>query len=541
MKRWIATGLALLGLCLSPPVLAQSQDAFTAQALSDHIQALSDDSFQGRRPGTEGEQLTLAYLQAQYEAMGLEPGGPDGQWTQDVELLRYTPLRTPTASWTSGGRERQLEVGRDIILRADSGDGAAQITDAPLIFVGFGIHAPEYGWDDYGDIDVTGAIVVVVAGEPVGELFDGDRQTLYANRSYKNAEAHRRGAVGVLMIAMAPASHPSWQAAARAAAGTMTTVEGLNPIDFSGSINRDLATAFAEAGDLDIRQLQALISSGDFQAAPLGDATMSVDIAQSREVFVTRNLIARLPGTERPDETILYSAHWDHMGVADQPNAAGDTIYNGAWDNASGTAALLEMARRFAAGPRPERSLVFVHLTAEEMGLLGAFFYTFNPVYPLEATVAAINIDMLPMSGPTLDIPVFGHGLNTLEDDLQAVAAHEGRTVTDDGMPERGLFFRSDHFPFALAGVPILMLGHGTALDEGGREVGWPAYGAYFETYYHGLEDEWREDLDYRAALENLELLWRVSSDLANSDRWPTWKTDSIFAATRAATDSARQ
>ena len=538
--KTLLTGALALGLAAGG-ALAQTADGIAAARISEDIRVLSQDSFGGRYPGTEGERLTLEHLQAQYEAMGLQPGGPDGQWLQRVELLRFTPARPATASWTAGGEQRPLTVGRDIVLRADSGDGLASIADAPLVFAGYGIHAPERGWDDYGDLDVRGAVVVVVSGEPDGELFNGAFPTLYSNGSYKNAEAFERGAVGVITLAMVGPENAGWQGLAARAGQTNTTVAGLDPAEFNGWVNIQTATAWAEAAGMDLRTLPQRMESGDFRAFRMGDLTLSADIAETREILVTHNLLARIPGTERPEETIVYSAHWDHVGSRDTPDENGDTIYNGAWDNASGTAGVLEIARQFADGPAPERSIVFAHMAAEEMGLLGAFYYAFNPVYPLETTVADLNIDMLPLSAPTRDIPVFGFGQNTLEDDLQILADAEGRVVTDDGQPAQGFYYRSDHFPFALMGVPALMPWHGVDLDEGGEAVGGPAYMAYFRSHYHRRNDEWQADWDLSSAVENLELLRRLGSDLANSERWPHWKPGSEFGATRAESAAARQ
>ena len=538
-KTLVATAIATV--LAASPVLAQTADGIAASRLSEDVRILSQDSFGGRYPGTEGERLTLEHIQAQYEAMGLAPGGPDGQWLQRVELPQFTPARPATASWSAGGERHELTVGRDIVLRADSGDGLAAVTNAPLVFAGYGIHAPERGWDDYGDLDVRGAVVVVVSGEPDGELFNGEFPTVYSNGSYKNAEAFERGAVGVITLVMVGPDHAGWQGLATRSGQTNTTVDGLDPTEFNGMINIQTATAWAEAAGMELPSLPQRMESGDFRAFRMGDLTLSVDIAETRDVLVTHNLLARIPGTERPDETIVYSAHWDHVGTRNTPDENGDTIYNGAWDNASGTAGVLEIARQFAAGPAPERSIVFAHMAAEEMGLLGAFYYAFNPVYPLETTVADLNIDMLPLSAPTRDIPVFGFGQNTLEDDLQALADAEGRVVTDDGQPAQGFYYRSDHFPFALMGVPALMPWHGVDLDEGGEAVGGPAYMAYFRTHYHRRNDEWRADFDFSSAVENLELLRRLGSDLANSDRWPDWKEGSEFGATRAESAAARQ
>ena len=257
---------------------------------------------------------------------------------------------------------------------------------------------------------------------------------------------------------------------------------------------------------------------------------------------MTHNLLARIPGTEHPDETIIYSAHWDHVGgEAQHPGVTGDAIWNGAWDNASGTIGVVEMARQLSAAPRPKRSIVFAHMAAEEMGLLGAYGYAANPVWPLETTVADINIDMLPLSGSTRDIPIFGKGQNDLEDRLQALAEPLGRYVSDDGMPEQGFYYRSDHFPFARMGVPAIMPWHGWDWVEGGREAGEAAWRAKFAADYHKPSDEWSEDLDFTSAVENLTLLYRLGLELANSSDWPGWKPTSEFAVVRARSDAARQ
>lgn len=540
MFRKFTGGVALAAVLLAAGA-ASAQD-FSAERISNDIRAISTDEFQGRYPGTEGERLTLAWLQAQYEAMGLQPGGPDGQWLQPVELKRYTPVEGATASWTGpDGVVHPLAVGTDIVLRAATNDGRAAIRDAGVVFAGHGIYAPERNWDDYGDLDVRGKVVIVVAGEPDGELFNGPYATNYQSGAYKADEAFRRGAVGILTVVMQPAGSPQWQGAVRGNARTRTMTPGAADLEFSGAINHDAAQAWAAAAGLDVAHMPN-IADGSFKAMALEGVALSVEVAETIETLVTHNLLARIPGAERPNETIIYSAHWDHVGGAAQhPGVEGDNIWNGAWDNASGTIGVLEMARQISQAPRPERSIVFAHMAAEEMGLLGAYGYAANPVYPLETTVADINIDMLPLSGPTRDIPIFGKGQNELEDRLEALAEPLGRYVSDDGMPEQGFYYRSDHFPFARMGVPALMPWHGWDWVEGGREAGEAAWRAKFAADYHKPSDEWSADWDLTSAVENLTLLYHLGLDLANSEDWPGWKPTSEFAVVRARSDAARQ
>lgn len=537
MLRSLATTSGVVALLLSAG-LAQAQD-ISAQRLSDGIRIISADDFQGRLPGTDGERMTLAWLQAQYEAMGLQPGGPDGQWLQTVELKRYTPAQPATGTWRGPDGEHPATAAEGLLIRSISNDGQADIQNAELVFAGYGIYAPERGWDDYGDADVSGKIVIVFGGEPEGERFNGDYATTYQSGAYKADEAFRRGAIGVLTVMPMESTNPQWAGMTAGMARRRTLTPGAANLEITGTVAHDLALKWVEAAGVDFGDL-ASMASGSFKALPVPGVSLSVRASENIDALVTHNLLARIEGTTRPNETIIYSAHWDHVGVNE--NAPGDDkIWNGAWDNASGTVGVVEVAHAFAAGPRPERSVVFAHMAAEEMGLLGSYAYTAAPVYPLETTVADINIDMLPLSAPTRDIAIFGKGQNDLEDRLEVLAEAEGRYVTDDREPEQGYYYRSDHFPFARAGVPALMPWHGVDLVEGGTEAGLPAYQSYFAAHYHKAADEWSPELDFSSAVENLTLLYRLGLDLANGTDWPAWKPTSEFAQTRARSDAFRR
>lgn len=511
-------------------VASAATPQFSAQRLSDHIKYLASDELEGRFPGLIGERLTLAYLQAQYEAMGLEPGGRDGSWLQPVDLVRFTPERAPTASWTGAdGVSHPLVSGTDITLRAGSAEPVVT-AEAPLVFAGYGISGPT--WDDYGNADLTGKVVVILRGQPT---VMGEDPNFYGSTTHKTQEALKRGAVGVITL---QDQDNRWRRAVGGATRPQMTVKGAQDPRFSGSINMATATAIGGA------PLEAAVERAKTTALggvlDLG-ARLSVDIVETTEVIHSNNLLAKIPGTERPDEYVFYSAHWDHVGKARTPNAEGDDIFNGAWDNASGTAGLIEMARAFKAGPAPKRTVVFLHVTAEEQGLLGSEAYAADPVYPLAKTAADINIDMLPFTPATRDVAVFGVGKSELEDILGRFAAVQGRVVTGDGYPEEGFYYRSDHFNFAAGGVPALMPWTGRDFVEGGIEAGKPYYEGAMAKYYHKLTDEWRADYDFTAALQNLDLLYRLGLTVADSESWPAWKPTAEFNAIRDRTADQRR
>jgi len=543
-----AAFLAMVG-----PALAQ-ETVLSTDNISQHIRILSDDSFEGRAPGTAGETKTLEYLTAQYTALGLEPGGENGGWLQPVDLLSFLPSSASEIALISDGERTALDGG-SIRLATGQASGKIDVQGAPLVFVGFGIHAPELGWNDLAGADLTGKVVVYLAGEPDDRsdkgLFEGRARTNHGRAGAKNAEFLARGAVGAISIpaiapppAVAPGDAPSAPAAASAPPPPRPYVRLKSEapqLQFTGSMRSPAAFDVFRAQGLDLAALQAQAAAGPVTAAPIGEARLSVRIDYEVTAIRSYNFVARLPGSARPDETVLFSAHWDHLGVAATPDANGDSIYNGAWDNASGTGALIELARLFAAGPRPERSVVFLSVTAEESGLLGSQWYADHPIYPLATTAANFNIDMIPLTTETRDVEIIGFGKSTLEDDLIAALTADGRVAIPDTHPEEGFYYRSDHVSFAEKGVPALYFDGGSDLIVGGREAGVAEIARLNELFYHELDDEWRPDMNLGAARQNLTLTYELARDLANSARWPEWKEGVDFGVIRARTADQRR
>ncbi len=539
MIRRLLGATAAVALLLSAGT-SLAQD-ISAQRLSDHIRTLADDSFQGRFPGKPGEELTLKYLQAQYEAMGYEPGGPDGSWLQPVDLVRFTPgAQALTASWTGhDGAVHAMDPAKEIVVRPLTGDGAISAVDAPLVFAGYGIVAPERNWDDYGGIDLTGKIVIILRGQP--ESF-GEDPNFYGSTEHKQAEAFRRGALGVLTLVEGEGAETRWRRAVAGAGRPRMTIADSRTVSFNGSLNATTAQAMAAGHGGDLAAFVARAKhGGDFRAMDTG-VKLTLNAVENREVIRSHNLLARLPGAERPNEYVIYSAHWDHIGAGQHDHGdSADVINNGAWDNASGTAGVLEVARAFKAAPRPDRTVVFLHVTAEEQGLLGSQWYAEHPVYPLATTAADINIDMLPFTPATTTVALFGIGKSSLEDDLAALAARQNRTIVGDGEPEQGFYYRSDHFNFAMGGVPAIMPWTSVDFVQGGAAVGKPFYLKQMEDFYHKPADEWRADIDYTAAVQNLQLLFQLGEQVANSEEWPQWRPTAEFRALREQTAEQRR
>ncbi|WP_394686667.1 M28 family metallopeptidase [uncultured Xanthomonas sp.] len=552
MKRPIVSLLALAlsgaGLAAPPPA-----PTFDTKRLSADVKTLASDAYEGRAPGSAGEEKTVAYLSAQFQAAGLQPGGDlrDGKrlWTQAVPLRRADIVGTPQLAIASGDQRQALTQGQQIAVRAAL-DGSSQVTldGAPLVFVGYGVKAPERGWDDFKGVDLKGKIAVVLINDPDFETgkgaFDGKGMTYYGRWTYKFEEGARQGAAGVLIVhETAPASY-GWATVANSNTNSMFDVvrddpKSVHP-ELEGWIQRDLAVDLFKRAGLDFDALKKQAQSRDFKPVELKGERLYADYAVKSEVITSRNVVARLPGKTRPDDTLIYTAHWDHLGVG-APDAKGDRIFNGALDNASGVAALLELARAFAKGPAPQRSVVFMAVTAEEKGLLGSEYYASKPLYPLARTVAVINMDGMSPFGPSRDFGIYGTAKLELLDDLKRVAKGWDLRYTPDPKPEAGYFFRSDHFSFAKRGVPALSFAAGQDWVDGGVAAGKAASDDYTAKRYHQPGDEWQPNWTFAGAARDMQVLYTLGEELANSTQWPNWSRDSEFRATRDASAAQRQ
>ena len=541
-------------IALALPLLASAADApkFDPKRLSDEVKVLSSDEFEGRGPATAGEEKTIAYLIEQMKANGLQPGGDakDGKrgWTQAVPLLRSSIKGAPKLAVSVGGKPQALTQGGEIAVRAAlTGAKSVSIKDAPIVFVGYGVKAPERNWDDFKGQDLHGKLVVALINDPDFETgagdFGGKAMTYYGRWTYKYEEAARQGAAGLLIVhETAPASY-GWATVKNSNTNTMFDIVRKHPSDthapLEGWITREFAEDLFKRSGLDFAALKQQAQTRDFKPVTLKDAKFSADYAIDSSVITSHNVVGRIEGSARPDETVVYSAHWDHLGVG-QPDAKGDRIYNGAIDNASGTAALLEMGRAYAQGPRPQRSVVFLAVTAEEKGLLGSEYYAANPLYPLARTVAVINTDALGGEGVARNFMTSGSAKSDLLDELVAAGKAFGMSYTPDAHPEAGYFFRSDHFPFAKRGVPALSYGSGSDLVAGGVEAGEAAGRDYTKNRYHQPADEWGAISSFDGMAHDLPLLYTLGNDLANSSRWPNWASDSEFRGARDASAANR-
>ncbi|AAW77269.1 M28 family metallopeptidase [Xanthomonas oryzae pv. oryzae] len=549
MKR---VGVGLLAMAVSTALMAAAP-SFDGARISRDVKELASDAYEGRSPATAGEQKTIAYLSKQFAEAGLQPGGDlaSGKraWTQAVPLLRADIVGTPTIAVQNAGKAQALTQGKQIVIRAAlDGSSNVEIANAPLVFVGYGVKAPERNWDDFKGVDLKGKIAVVLINDPDFETgkgdFDGVGMTYYGRWTYKYEEGARQGALGVLVVhETAPASY-GWDTVANANANTMFDVVRDHPRSahptLEGWIQRDLATELFKHAGLDFEALKKQAQTRGFKPVELKNQRLSASYQVKSDLITSHNVVARLEGSKHPNETLIYSAHWDHIGVG-KPDARGDTIFNGALENASGTAALLELARGFAKGPKPERSVVFLAVTAEEKGLLGSEFYASKPLYPLDTTVAVINMDGMNPFVPSRDFGIYGTAKLELLDQLKRVAAQFKLRYTPDPKPQAGYFFRSDHFPFAKRGVPALWYAAGQDWEVGGVAAGKAAADDYTAKRYHQQGDEWKPDWTFAGAARDLGVLYALGQQLADSRQWPNWSQDSEFRATRDASEAARK
>jgi len=514
-------------------------DAISERTLAEEIAVLAADSLEGRAPGTAGEAKTVRYLTAQFQALGLEPGN-DGSWTQEVPLVSITADADMSLEITGADGTETLAYRTDFVATTEQVVERIGLDESELVFVGYGIVAPEYGWDDYEGLDAAGKTVVVLVNDPgyatgVDSLFNGHTMTYYGRWTYKYEEAARQGAAGALIVhRTGPAGYP-WNVVENGWSGPqfgLADPGGAPLVDVGGWITEERARAlFARAG-LDFDELDRAASYADFDPVPLG-LTASVELRNTIERSASPNVVAVIPGAERPREYVIFTAHYDHFGT-DSTLAADDRIYNGARDNATGTAGLIELARAFTTAPEgPERSVMFLAVTAEEQGLLGSAYYAAHPIVPLDHTAAVINMDALNTWGATRDVTVVGLGNSELDDYARTAAAAQGRTVIPDPEPEKGFYYRSDHFEFAKMGVPALYTDPGIDLVEGGEERGRSELAEYTAERYHQPSDEYDPSWDLSGAIQDVRLFFRVGWRIANESTWPNWREGTEFRALR--------
>ncbi|KQU61655.1 peptidase M20 [Sphingomonas sp. Leaf339] len=541
---------AAIASLLSLPLLlgaAVPADLISPERLSADVKVLASNDFGGRAPGTPGETKTIDWLIAQFKAAGLQPGGRAGSWTQDVPLIR-TQLGTGTVSANGAA----LVQGRDVYLSTVRPVARAQMAAAPMVFVGYGVSAPERGWDDFKGVDLKGKVAVFLvndpdfdaaAGEPVAGKFGNRRMTYYGRWTYKFEEAARRGAIAALIVHDTPGAGYGWNTVTAPAGENYDVAKPPAPrVMLQGWLEGAAATRMFAAAGLDLAQQRIAARRADFRPVPLAGAGFAADLPVTFTRATSRNVLAKLPGTTRADEVVMYGAHWDAYGEG-APDAQGRRIRPGANDDALGTAGVLAIARVAAKAPRTPRTQVFALWTGEERGLLGSETYAADPVYPAAKTVANLTLDILQTAGPARDVMLVGDGQNALEDMLATAATAQGRTVTPEALPERGLFYRADHFSVARRGVPTLLLmaiSGAPDLVTGGRTAGQAWLDGYMRCY-HQTCDAWSADWDLRGAAADVDLLRSIGATLANSTMWPEWRDTSEFKAIRAKTASARR
>lgn len=524
---------------------AVSLASFGKDSLAAVIRILASDSFQGRRPFTAGETRTIDYLVKSYMAPGLEPGNGNS-YTQDVPLVEISPAAPSTLQLQTLKGKTDLQNLNDFVLWTERPDSLNTLSANDVVFAGFGIIAPEYNWNDYAGLDVKGKTVLVMVNDPGfydSTLFKGHTMTYYGRWTYKYEEAARQGAKACLIIHNTAAASYPFSVVQSSNGGVKLHLDTRsNPsyqLTVQGWITGETANKFLAAAGKDSSLLVAAHQSG-FKAVPL-PVKVSASVRVKEVYNLSHNVIAKITGAIYPDEYVIYSAHWDHLGIG-KPDAKGDSIYNGAADNASGTAALLQIARAFeSAAQKPERTVIFLSVTAEEQGLLGSAWYAQHPVFPLAKTVADLNIDVLNTYGPTKDITYSGKGQSDLEDSLIAAATTVGRYVAPEDHPEAGHYFRSDHFSFARAGVPSITADGGVDDLTRGISYGKKKHDEYTAERYHQPADQIDSTWDLTGGLQDVELVYTIGERLANSHEWPQWKAGSEFKAIRDKTADERK
>jgi Zn-dependent M28 family amino/carboxypeptidase len=530
------------------PDITPAIESINAERLLEHIRVLSSDEFEGRLPGSHGEELTVEYLTGQFQELGLEPGNPDGTYIQKVPLAGHNS--TPNLSLTAGGRPVAMKFLDDYVAGSRRLTPKVSVENSELVFVGYGVVAPEFGWDDYKGLDVKGKTIVMLINDPPvpdpdnpskldDAVFRGQAMTYYGRWTYKYEIATEKGAAAAIIVhETEPAGYP-WDVVRNSWSGEAFDLQSpdknMGQVAVESWITLDKAQEIFKAAGEDFDTLKQAAVSKNFQPVPLkARATFQIE-NEIREID-SRNVIAKLSGSDPQlkDEYVVYTAHWDHLGKDE--SLEGDQIFNGAYDNASGTGAIVEIARAFTKlSRRPRRSILFMAVTAEEQGLLGAKFYAENPLYPLEKTVADINVDGLNPWGTTKDIEIIGYGNSTMDDVAEAVAKSHSRLIVPDTAPEKGYFYRADHFEFAKQGVPAFYTHSGKMFA--GKPEGWgeEKNKEFTANDYHKPSDQIKDDWDLSGAVEDTRFMLEIGFVVAEVERWPEWKPGTEFKAKREA------
>ena len=529
------------------PIPVSAMPKIEAAPILEHIKVLASDEYEGRAPGTKGEELSVKYIQDQFKQLGLKPGNPDGTYLQKVPLVGITGKQTRPLTVTKGGQKQTFKWSDEVVAWSRHVADTASIDQSDIVFAGYGVEAPEFNWNDFKDVDVKGKTIMVLVNDPAipdpadpskldDKVFGGNAMTYYGRWTYKFEEGARKGAAGILVIhETGPAGYPFSvvQGNLRERFDLVTPDKNMKSAAIEGWITADAAKKILAMGGQDFDALKKQALTREFKPVALG-LKASLAIHNTLRTIDSQNVVAKLEGSDArlKDEYVVYSAHWDHLGVG--APVKGDKIYNGALDNASGVASVLEIARAFTkAQPPPKRSILFLMVTAEEQGLLGSEYYSLNPLYPLAKTAANINIDGVNQWGRTKDITVVGMGASNLDEYLRAAAQEQGRTLRPDPEPEKGFYYRSDHFNFAKQGVPALDPDAG--IDYVGKS---PDYGKkkrdeYNDVDYHAPSDQIKPDWDLSGAVEDDELLFAVGYRVANADTLPEWTAGNEFKAKR--------
>ncbi len=549
----IAILLAGAGACGSEPaqpagpVPLKDLPTINTDAVLADIRTLSSDEFAGRAPGTKGEDLTVSYLIDRFKDAGVEPGNPDGSWTQKVPLVGINPSSFTPLVVKKGGRTHSFKPHDAVVAFSQRVTDTIDVSNSDIVFVGYGVQAPEFQWDDFKGVDVKGKTLVMLVNDPPvpdpadpsqldSTVFGGKAMTYYGRWTYKYDKAAELGAAAVFIVhETGPAGYPFnvVQGFGGERFDLETPDKNMNRAAIQGWLSFDAARALFQMAGLDFDRMKAAAVSRTFKPVPL-NATASMSFGQSLRTVNSQNVVAKLAGSDPnlKNEYVLYTAHWDHLGVGDPVD--GDNIYNGARDNASGTAMLLEFAREFKkVQPQPKRSIVFLAVTAEEQGLLGSEYYAKFPLYPLDKTLANINMDEINVWGRTSDFTVIGLGASQLDDYLRDAAAEQGRTLRPDSEPEKGYYYRSDHFNFAKVGVPALATDSGTVFPDKAAGYGEEKRNEWTEKDYHQPSDEIKDWWDLTGAAEDGKLLFAVGYRVANADTYPVWSAGNEFKAIR--------